>query len=157
MHNITIFNDVFFAFDANLAGVTASLLRAKCYIISILDNLGTNKTLLEVGVDNARSLRCFCATRIGPSTRFVCSRCEEGFEVEQAVSRLNYTAPNTAQTATCSATKTSATHHVTHRAIRAVHSPNLTTHRPKKTTTSISSAERMWWRNSALEKGTSSS
>ena len=89
MHYIAVFNDVLLTLDADFSCIAASLLRAKCHIISILDNLGTYKTLLEIGVDNACCLRSLRTARVGPSTRLVGTRSEECFEVEQAVSRFD--------------------------------------------------------------------
>ena len=88
MHYVAVFNDVLLAFDANLSCIAASLLRAKGYIISILDDLGTNKALLEVGVDDTCRLRSLCALAVGPGTRLVSTCGEECLELEQAVSRL---------------------------------------------------------------------
>ena len=49
MHDVTILYDVLLALDAELTSLTYSCLRAILDIVIILDNLCTDKSLLEVG------------------------------------------------------------------------------------------------------------
>ena len=85
MHDVAILHDVFFAFDAEFTCLTASGLATKCDIIFVLDNLSTDKTTLEVGVDDTCTLRRFATRFEGPSTYLVATCGEESAELKQRI------------------------------------------------------------------------
>ena len=91
VHNITILHNVLLALDTDLTHITASLLGAKHNIIIILDNLGTDKTSLEIGMDNTCSLGSLHALDKCPCTALVSTSGEEGLKIEQFVRRLDKT------------------------------------------------------------------
>ena len=89
MHNVAVLNDIFFALDANLSGFAALAFAAKCNIVVILDNLGADEALLEVGMDDAGTLRGFTALDVRPRLNLLRSGSEIRFEVEKMKRRTN--------------------------------------------------------------------
>ena len=57
MHDVTILYDVLLALDAELTSLAYCSLRAILDIVIILDDLCTDESLLEVGMDDAGTLR----------------------------------------------------------------------------------------------------
>ena len=56
VHDVAVLYYVVLAFDAEFAGLAHALLAAERYIVVIFNYLGTDKALLEVGVDDAGTL-----------------------------------------------------------------------------------------------------
>lgn len=53
MHNIAVLRHIFLAFDIHLSGLTHGGLAAKRHIVVIFYHLGTDESLLEIGMDHA--------------------------------------------------------------------------------------------------------
>ena len=82
MHDISILHNIFLTFDAHLSGLFNSSLGAISDIILVLDHLGTDKSFLEVRMDNTGALRSFPAFMERPRTTFVRSGGQEGLQVQ---------------------------------------------------------------------------
>ena len=85
MHDITVLHDVILTFDAHLAGFANGCFRAIADVIVVLDDLSTDETLLEVGVNDAGTLWSLPATLVGPSLYFHLSGRDKGLEIQQFV------------------------------------------------------------------------
>ena len=92
VHNITILHNILLTLDANLTHISTSTLRAKLYIVGILDNLSTDKATLEVGVDDTSGLRGLHTTAEGPSSALISTCGEECLQIEKTVCGLDKTA-----------------------------------------------------------------
>src|SRR5580704_3562830 len=55
VHDITLTDDVFLAFEAQLANFARAALTAVGDVVGIGDHFGTDEAALEIGVDHARS------------------------------------------------------------------------------------------------------
>ena len=62
MHHVSVFDFVFFALEAPTTRVLCPSLTAKTNVVLKANNLGTDEAVLEVGVNDARSLRGFAPT-----------------------------------------------------------------------------------------------
>lgn len=82
VHDVAVLNDILFAFDAHFAGLFASRFRAESNVIVVLDNFGAYKAFFKVGVNNAGALGGFASLVVGPSTHFLYSCGNVGFEIE---------------------------------------------------------------------------
>ena len=67
MHDVAILHNIFLAFDAKLTSFANSSLRTVLQIVFIFDNFGTDKTLLEVGMDNTSTLWGLPSLVVSPS------------------------------------------------------------------------------------------
>ena len=56
MHYIAILHHIFLTLDTELAGLAHAGLASEGHIVVILDYLGTDKSLLEVGMDDTGTL-----------------------------------------------------------------------------------------------------
>ena len=56
MHDVAVLNDIILTLDGELACLTDSSLRTVLDVVVILDYLGADESLLEVGVDDAGAL-----------------------------------------------------------------------------------------------------
>ncbi len=66
MHDVTVLHDIVFALKSQLAGIARACLTAASDVIVVGDGLGTNKTPLEIGMNDARGLRRLGAMRYRP-------------------------------------------------------------------------------------------
>ena len=57
MHHVAVGDDIFLAFEPQLAGVAGAGFAAERDVIGVSNRFGANKTLLEIGVDHAGSGR----------------------------------------------------------------------------------------------------
>ena len=87
MHNITILNDVILAFDTHFTGFADGGFGTILNIVVVLDDLGADETLFEVGVDDTGALWSLPAFMISPGLHFHLSGGDEGLEVK--VSRFS--------------------------------------------------------------------
>ena len=53
MHDVTVLHNIILTLDTHLSSLADSGLRAILDIVVVLDDLGADKALLEVGVDDA--------------------------------------------------------------------------------------------------------
>ena len=91
MHDVAVLHNIFLALDADFACLAALRLASECHIVVIFDNLGTDKTFLKVGVDNAGALRGFPSFMESPGTTFVGTGGQECLQVQEFVSGLDQT------------------------------------------------------------------
>ena len=82
MHDISILHNIFLTFNAHLSGLFNSSLGAISDIILVLDHLGADEPLFEIGVDNTGALRSFPAFMERPRTTFVRSGGQEGLQIQ---------------------------------------------------------------------------
>ena len=66
VHDVSVLDDVVLALDAHLAGLADGGLGAVVDVVVVLDDLGADETLLEVGVDDTGTLRGLPAFLVGP-------------------------------------------------------------------------------------------
>ena len=71
MHHVAVSDDVFLAFEAELAGIAGAGFAVQRDVVLIRDRLGADKALLEVGVDHAGGPRRLGAAIDGPGARFL--------------------------------------------------------------------------------------
>ena len=81
MHHIAIFHDIFLSFHTQFTRLSHFCFTPVSNKIIIFNNLSTNKPLLEIGVDNSRSLRCCGSNRNGPGTNLFDTGGEIGLQV----------------------------------------------------------------------------
>src|SRR3712207_4526139 len=91
VHDVSVLHDILFALDAHLAGLLDGSLGAQSDVVFVLDNLGTDESLLKVGVYDAGTLRSLAATHERPCPAFVCPCGEVGLEVEELISSTDQT------------------------------------------------------------------
>ena len=85
MHDVAVGDDIFLAFQPQLAGVAGAGFATQGDIVGIGDGLGADKALFEIGMDHAGSRRPLGAAVDGPGARFLWPYGEIGNEVEQLV------------------------------------------------------------------------
>ena len=78
LNDVAVFDDVFFAFDAELAGFFGFHLGSQFDEVVVVDDFGCDKAALKVSMNDAGSLRCFRAFADGPGTGFLLARGEVG-------------------------------------------------------------------------------
>src|ERR1700743_798889 len=66
VHDVSILDDIFLAFDSELPIVTGGCFRPILNVICIGDDLGLDKTFLEVRMDHRGRLRRLPSTMYGP-------------------------------------------------------------------------------------------
>lgn len=59
MHNVTVLDNVFFAFYGEFAGFFYSCFASKVYVVVVFDDFCSDKAFFKVGVDYSGTLRCF--------------------------------------------------------------------------------------------------
>ena len=74
VHNITVLHHIVLALDAHLAGFANGSLRAILDIVVVLDDLGADEALLEIGVDDTGALRRLPAFMVSPCLYFFIRR-----------------------------------------------------------------------------------
>ena len=89
MHHVAVGDDVFLAFQPQLAAVAGAGFAAERDIVGIGDGLGADEALLEIGMDHASRGRPLGAAMDGPGARFLRTDGEIGDEVEQLVARAD--------------------------------------------------------------------
>ena len=89
MHNITILNDVILAFDTHFTGFADGGFGTILNIVVVLDDLGADETLFEVGVDDTGTLRGLPACIISSGLHFHLSGGDEGLQIQQRIGFLN--------------------------------------------------------------------
>ena len=89
MHDIAVLNNVVLALDAHLACFADSGLRAILDIVVVLDDLGADKALLKVGVDDTRTLWSLPTLLIRPGLHLHFASGDKGFKVQQGVGLLD--------------------------------------------------------------------
>ena len=89
VHDITVLYDVFLALYCELACFAYSSFGAVFDVVFVLDDLGTDESLLKVGVDDTCALRCLPSLVVGPCTYFLHTSGDVGLQVEQCVCRLD--------------------------------------------------------------------
>ena len=57
MHDVAVLHHIVLAFDAHLTSLANGSFGAILDVVVVLDDLGTNETFLEVGVDDTSTLR----------------------------------------------------------------------------------------------------
>ena len=83
IHDIRFFDDIIFAFQAEQSLLLHLRFRPTGQQIVIVIDLGTDEASFHVGVDLARRLRRFRASRNRPGARFDLTGGEEGDHVQQ--------------------------------------------------------------------------
>ena len=74
MHDVAVLNDVLLALLAQLAGLATTLLATECHIVLVAGGFGLDEAALEVGVDDARSLRGLCTDGDSPGLSLLSAR-----------------------------------------------------------------------------------
>jgi hypothetical protein len=82
MHDVAVGDDVFLAFQPQLAGVAGTGFAAERDVIGVGDGFGADKTLLEIGMDHAGGGRRLGAAVDGPRPRLLRPDGEIGDEVQ---------------------------------------------------------------------------
>ena len=89
VHDVTVLDDVVFAFDAHLAGGADGSFGLVLDEVFVLDDLGTDEAAFEVCVDDACGAGGLVACDDGPGTAFIGTGREEGPEAEEFVGTLD--------------------------------------------------------------------
>ena len=89
VHYIAILHDIILALDAEFSGGAAGCLGLECDEVVVFDDLGSDKSLFKVGVDDPCGFRCLIAFVDGPGSDFICSGGEECLEIQQGVGGLD--------------------------------------------------------------------
>ena len=74
MHDVAVGDDIFLAFQPQLAGVAGAGFAAERDVIGIGDGFGADKALFEIGMDHAGGGRRLGAAVDGPGARFLRAR-----------------------------------------------------------------------------------
>src|SRR5260370_24353149 len=90
MHDVAVGDDIFLAFQPQLAGITGARLAAERDVIGVGDRFGADKALFEIGMNNPYGGGRLCAAVDGPGPRPPGADGEIGDEVEQRSSRPDY-------------------------------------------------------------------
>src|SRR5262245_45877035 len=85
MHHVAVGDDIFLAFEPELAGVAGTGFAVQRDVVGIGDGFGPDKTLLEIGMDDAGRRRRLGAAVNGPGAGFLRADGKIGDEVEQLV------------------------------------------------------------------------
>ena len=88
MHYVAVLDDVLLALDAHLAGGADSGFSLIIDEVVVLDDLGTDEALLEIGVDDAGGAGGLVSLMDSPGAALVGAGGEEGLETEQMVCAL---------------------------------------------------------------------
>ena len=101
MHDIAVLNDIFFSLDTHLSGFFYSRFRTVRNIILIFDDFGADKAFFEVGMDHTGALRGFPSFMESPGTTFVGTGGQECLQVQEFVSGLDQTTPDSSKPISC--------------------------------------------------------
>ncbi len=85
MHHVAVGDDIFLAFQPQLAGIAGADLAAERDVIGVGDGFGANKSLFEIGVDDARRGRRLGTAVDGPGAGFLRPDGEIGDEVQKLI------------------------------------------------------------------------
>jgi hypothetical protein len=88
-HHVSIFHNIFFAFDAVFTGFFDFGFAAKCYEVVEGIGFGFDEAFFEVGVDDAGGFGGCVSGVDGPCAAFVGAGGEEGAEAEELVGSVN--------------------------------------------------------------------
>ncbi len=91
MHYIAILHHVILSFDIHLSGLTDGSLAAKLNIIVIFDYFGTDKALLEVGMDYSGAFWSLASAQESPGPYFVLTGSEECLQIKKRICRADKT------------------------------------------------------------------
>ena len=91
MHDVAVLHYIILALDRELASLAHSSLRTVLHVVVVLDYLGADEALLEVGVDDAGTLRSLPALVVCPRLHLHLAGGDECLQVEQVVSLLDET------------------------------------------------------------------
>ncbi len=83
MHDITLTDDVFLAFEAQLADFARAALTTVGDVVGIGDDFGTDEAALEIGMNHARGLRCGRSGAHRPGAYFLHAGREVGLKPQQ--------------------------------------------------------------------------
>src|SRR5262245_29566472 len=83
MHDVAVRDHVFLAFEAPFARIFRALFAVVGDEVIVADDLGTNESLFEVGVNDPGGLRRLGADRDRPRTRLLGAGSEVGMQLEQ--------------------------------------------------------------------------
>ena len=82
MHDITILDYVFFAFDGYFSVFSTTSFGFKLFVVSDTNYFRLDKSSFEVGVNDTCSLRSFPAFAYGPCSNFLYTSSKIGDQVE---------------------------------------------------------------------------
>src|SRR5574344_1988504 len=88
VHNVAVLHHVFLSLDSHLTGGATSGFRLEIHEIIVFDDLGTDETLFEVGVNDTCRTRSLVPLVYGPGATLVRARREEGLKAKQMVCAL---------------------------------------------------------------------
>ena len=91
VHYIAILHDVILTLDPHLAGGAHGRLGLVLDEVVVLDHLGADEALLEVGVDDAGGLGGLVAAVDGPGAALVGAGRKEGLQAQQVIGALYLT------------------------------------------------------------------
>ena len=89
VHDVTVLDDVVFAFDAHLAGGADGGFCLVLDEVFVLDDLGTDEAAFEVSVDDSGGAGGLVACDDGPGAAFIGTCGKEGPEAEEFVGTLD--------------------------------------------------------------------
>src|SRR5262245_49504148 len=87
MNNITVLDDVVFALEPELAGFFALRLTAKNNKVIVSNDLGTDKTTLDVAMNLSCSLACDRSLSDRPRADLVFAGRKKTYQIQEPVSR----------------------------------------------------------------------
>src|SRR3954463_5953859 len=90
VHHVAVLDDVILALEPHLARFFRALLALAAHEIIEGDDLGTDESLLEVGMDHARGLRRRIAVMDRPGTDLLRPGGEVRFEPEQRIPCMDH-------------------------------------------------------------------
>ena len=91
MHDVAILHHIFLTFNTHLTCLADSSLRAILDIVVVLDDLSTDKALLEIGMDDTGTLRSLPAFFISPGLHLHLTSGDERLKVQQGLGLLDQT------------------------------------------------------------------
>ena len=91
MQHVAIGDDVFLAFQPQLAAIAGAGFAIQPDIVVIGDGFGANEPLFEIGVNDGGRLRRLGTARNRPGTRFLRTNSEIGDQMQQRVAGTDQT------------------------------------------------------------------
>ena len=82
MHDITILDNVFFAFDGYFAIFSTTSFGFKLFVVSDSNYFCLDKSSFEIGVNHPRSLWSFPAFSYGPGANFLYASSKVGDQIK---------------------------------------------------------------------------
>src|SRR5690606_4178782 len=93
VHHVTVLDDIFLAFQAPFARFLGAGFAVVLDEVVVADHLGTDKALLEVGVDHTGRLGRGGADPDGPGTYFLHASGAVGLQVQQLIAGADHPVP----------------------------------------------------------------